>query len=336
MGAHAPEPNPKKRPLTDPDPDFDWDYWTNLLNPPRVKRPHVSTDVVHPPAPNPASSTANPDPLMKPSGPSSIAPIQGSWENHFINNAAWDDVFSNKGDDDLHELLHKIGSKEYASDHELTWAHAPQPNPKEGPSTGPDPNFDWDDWMNLEDTQPPKLGSSKESGLTREKQVEHAQKPNPGLSKDPDSEWISLDDLPPPRLALPEEFGHESGHEYVTVDRVDHGQQSNPGPSTKPEHEVVTAPLPNLGSPKVSDSEPEDREVVARPPPSSDPEVHLDHQSSSEDSQPEDPQAAVDAARYAAKGKAKVERRISGTARDVGNAAQKELQPVERSLDPRE
>jgi hypothetical protein len=60
-----------------------------------------------------------------------------------------------------------------------------------------------------------------------------------------------------------------------------------------------------------------------------DPELHLDYESLSIDFQPVDPQVAI----YAAKGKAKESRRISGTARDVGNAAQRELQPVERSLD---
>ena len=47
-------------------------------------------------------------------------------------------------------------------------------------------------------------------------------------------------------------------------------------------------------------------------------EDQVDHQSLSADSQAEDVQAA---ARYAAKGKAKVSRHISGTASDVGNAA---------------
>jgi hypothetical protein len=70
---------------------------------------------------------------------------------------------------------------------------------------------------------------------------------------------------------------------------------------------------------------PED-EVVHGPPTSPDP----DHQSLSTDSQPVDLQAAI----YAAKGKAKVSRRISGAARDVGNhAAQGDLQPAERSFD---
>jgi len=113
----------------------------------------------------------------------------------------------------------------------------------------------------------------------------------------------------------------------------------NPRPSTEfdsdrnlmsahqPEHEEVTPPSPNLGSP----NEPED-EVVPGPPPSPDLELHLDHQSSSADSQPVDFQAAI----YAAKGKAKESRRTSGTARDGGNAVQRELQPAERSLDPGE
>jgi len=73
---------------------------------------------------------------------------------------------------------------------------------------------------------------------------------------------------------------------------------SNPGPSnpslpTEPGHEVVSE--------------------------STDPELNLDDQEVNR-------QAAI----YAAKGKAKQLRRVFGTARDVANAAQKELQPAER------
>jgi hypothetical protein len=199
-------------------------------SPPPPGFEHGWTNVVLRPAPNPASSTANPRPLIEPSGPSSTAAMQGSWENRF--NAAWDDVFSNKGNDGMNMLLRALLSLgEYGSDHESTGAHAPQPNP------------------------------------------------NP-----------------------------------------------NPRPSTEPE--VANLRLPNLvGSPKDSDSEPEDDEVVLGPPSSPDPELH---QPSSADSEPE----PVDllAAIYAAKGKAKV----AGTGRDVGNATQRELQPepAERSLDP--
>jgi hypothetical protein len=82
-----------------------------------------------------------------------------------------------------------------------------------------------------------------------------------------------------------------------------------------PEHEDLTPPLPNLGSPK----EPKN-EVVPGPPPRPDSELHSDDQSSITDSQLD-----LLAAIYAAKGKAKQLRSISGTARDVGNAAQREL-----------
>ena len=39
---------------------------------------HGSTSVVQAPPPNPVSSTANPNPLMRPSGLSAAAPMQGS------------------------------------------------------------------------------------------------------------------------------------------------------------------------------------------------------------------------------------------------------------------
>ena len=38
---------------------------------------HGSTSVIQAPPPNPASSIANPKPLMRPSGPSAAAPVQG-------------------------------------------------------------------------------------------------------------------------------------------------------------------------------------------------------------------------------------------------------------------
>jgi hypothetical protein len=70
---------------------------------------HGSTNVVQVPAPNPVSSTANPDTLTEPPGPSAAAAaaMQGSWENRF--NAGWDDVFSNKGHDGMYMLLRALG-----------------------------------------------------------------------------------------------------------------------------------------------------------------------------------------------------------------------------------
>jgi len=134
--------------------------------------------------------------------------------------------------------------------------------------------------------------------------------PNSGLSihplADPNFDWnywANAED-PPPRPVALKEVGQASGY-------------APSPPLAEPEHQVVSpsSQLSSLGLPK----EPEDH-VVPGP----------DHQSLSADSQWDDRQAAI----YAAKGKAKVTRRISGTAGDVGNAAQRELQPAERSLDP--
>jgi hypothetical protein len=93
-----------------------------------------STNVMQAPAPNPESSTANPDALLEPTG--SSAGMQGPWEDRFI--VAWDDVFSNKGDDDeVHRILHALTSTDYDPDHELTGSHVL-------PWT--DPDFNWDYW----------------------------------------------------------------------------------------------------------------------------------------------------------------------------------------------
>jgi hypothetical protein len=93
-----------------------------------------STNVVQAPAPNPASSTANPYPLMEPTSPSSA---QSLWRGRL--NAIWDDVWSYKAKYELHGPLYTPTSSAYASsgygsDNEFTKAHAPQPNPD------PDPN----------------------------------------------------------------------------------------------------------------------------------------------------------------------------------------------------
>jgi hypothetical protein len=340
-GAHAPQPNPNKRPLTDPDPDFDWNYWTNLEDP-------------RPPGPAPPKRLK------------------------------------------LFGQVH-----EYQVEHDVQ-----QPNPKGGPSTGADPNFDWNYWMNVED--PPPLGSASPKGFgqAHNYQVEHVQQhvqqPNPGPSTDSNFDWIRLDDKLRPRPASPPkeidlarwgiplsddssnprlttkpdsdhnlmaahqppapyppsstEFDKDHDvnppspyapsrtevHPYSYPGSVAHPPSPGTGSLIEVKPEVVTPPSPgtgslievksevmtppssNVGSPK----EPEN-EVVHEPPPT--PEL-TDPESLNADSQSVDIQAAI----YAAKGKAKVSRRISGTARDVGNAAQRELLPAEMSLDPGE
>ncbi|KAF8502828.1 hypothetical protein F5888DRAFT_1120726 [Russula emetica] len=323
---------------------------------------HGSTNVVQSPAPNPASSTTNPDPLIE--GPSSTAALQGSWEYHF--NAAWDDVFSNKGDDEFSFWpQHNPSLTEHGSDHELTGAHAPQPNlnpnPKKRPLTDPEPDFDWNYWMNKvnkEDPPRPRPAPPKEFGQTHESQpaseVEHVQQPSPGTAPEEESlseeeltsedEWAALDSLDKlirQRPASPKEFGQ--AHEY----QVEHVQQPKPGPSADPDFNwhywmnLEDAPpsrpssklsIPESSKPELSKSGPSNLESSnpepSNPGPSNpslptEPELHPNDQPLSADSQMDDVQAAL----YAAKGKGKQLRRISGTARDVGNAAQRELKP---------
>ncbi|KAF8502831.1 hypothetical protein F5888DRAFT_1800384 [Russula emetica] len=303
---------------------------------------HGSTNVVQSPAPNPASSTANPDPLIE--GPSSTAALQGSWEYHF--NAAWDDVFSNKGDDEFIEPADIPALTPYDSDHELTGAHAPQgpqPNPKKRPLTDPDPDFDWGYWMNKDSPPRPRPAPPKEFGQAHEYQieVEHVQDespwPSPGTSTE--EEWATFDALNKvllPGPASPEEFSQ--AYEY----QVEHVQQPKPGPSADPyfnwdywmnlKDPPPSRPSPSkLSIPESSNPGPSNLESsnpeplnpgTSNPSLPTEPELRPDDQSLSADSQMDNVQAAL----YAAKGKAKQLRRISGTARDVGNAAQRELQ----------
>jgi hypothetical protein len=258
-----------------------------------------STNVVQPPAPNPASSTANPEPLMDPSScSSSISSRQGLWARGNCLRVSWSNILEALRDMDLHDDglhgdgLHGDGLTEplfslglgSSSGQEYKWVHAPQPNPS--------PNLN-------------RIPNSR---------------PSIDPSADPNFDWEYWMNAehPPLGSASPEEFSQ--AHRYQ-VDPLNPPSTSGYAPSPpEPEHEVVTpSPLPsNLGSPKAED------EAVARPPSSPNPELPLDHQSLSADSQLVDLQAAI----YAAKGKAKESRRISGTARDVGNAAQRELQPA--------
>ena len=173
-------------------------------------------------------------------------------------------------------------------------------------------------------------------GLTTPLLPQRIPKPDPKPLKDPDDDfdwdsWLNAPD-PPPR-SPPKEFG--AAH-WSKVDPAHPPSTSGYGPSPPlsmpEENEAVTPPsaAPDLEPQKEPESE-----VLNEAPPRLDPELHLDPQSLSTDSQLAD-DADLQAARYAAKGKAKESRRIHGTARDVGNAVQRELQPAERSLDSRE
>ena len=255
---------------------------------------------------------------------------------YYNNDAAWDDIFSNKGHDEVDGLPHALASTEHDSNHELMEAHAPQPNPKKRPLTDPDPdlppqlkqlklfgevlgdqvkhvqqpdpgpladpNFDWNSWMSLEDLPPPKPVSPKELSQIHEAEVEHAQNPNPALSTV--TEGISLDDPLLLSLASLNEVGLT--HQY----QAEHVPQSDQGLTTRPEHTVVISPLPYLVSPEAL----WDEEEVLRPPSSPDPEYNSDDQSWGVGSQPVNLLSAI----YVAKGKAKALRSVSSTTRDVG------------------
>jgi hypothetical protein len=283
---------------------------------------HGSTNVVQSPEPNPASSTANPGLLTEPSSPSSTVAIPDSFQDRF--NAAWDNRKSDKGSVTSMEPLFTPGPSEYGSDDDLEWATAHLPSLKLSPSRilepspDADANFDWHYWSTAPSPPKPSLpnsfggfghvqqsdagpstrpdpihnwyepASSNEFGLPPEHQVGNPWA-QPSAGADPNFDWdhwMSLDD---PLTPSP-----KSGS----------AKETYPGSPKEPENEVAPGKSPT--------------------PESTDPELNSDHQSSSTDSQLADSQAAAQAAAlYAAKGKAKQMRRISGTARDVGNVAQR-------------
>jgi len=315
---------------------------------------------VQAPAPNPVSSTANPNPLMEPA-------LSPSWTS-FPHSSGSE---TSESTESHSPLLTPTLEGYYVLNQGVMEAHAPQPNPnlnlnpKKRPLTGPDPDldFDWAYWMNLGDPPPKRPVLSKEFDQGDGHQVVHApvQQPDPGPPTNSDFDRIY--DPMPVSVAHPPSTGaglptepHEAGSppNPVSAEVPEHGAATPPlrgwaglpevpepnlgsGWPEVPEHEAATPPLPNLGSewPEVPEHEaatppllnlgwagwPEglENEVVHGPPPSpksTDPELHLDHQSLS---QPTDILAAI----YKVKGKSKVEsRRIS---RDVGDVAQREL-----------
>ena len=247
--------------------------------------------------------------------------------------------------------------------------HVQQPNA--GP-TGADPDFDWNRWMSEDDPlalapRPLATSPQKEVGPL----AAHQPPPYPLSSTELDKEHDVNQPLPyapaatdfysysypgsvahppvPPSAWLPKVPDSEvtppsPGAGSPTVSEHKEVTPSSPGAGslTVPEHEEATPPSPDLGSPK----EPEN-EVVPGPPPTpelTDPEhtSNSDPQSLSTAVQPEDLRAAMyanedlQASMYAAKGKGKESRSMAGTARDVGIAAQRELQATKRPLDPGE
>ena len=187
---------------------------------------HVSTNVVQAPEPGPASSTANPGPLMGPSSPSSIEanPDLDSFQNRF--DEAWNRKYSDKDSDTSKETIFTPGTSQFGSDEEPEWATGKVSSLPLAP--GADPNFDWHFWSTK--PSPPKY-----IGLAPEHQMGHSgQQSDAGPSTvpgpdfegpDPNFDWAKWMSDP----ESPKGIGLAPEHQMV------HGQQPNPGPSTDPD-----------------------------------------------------------------------------------------------------
>jgi hypothetical protein len=224
-------------------------------------------------------------------------------------------------------------------------SRTPNPNPKKRPWTDPDPDFDWNFWIdevNKDSPPRPRPAPPKEFGQAHEYQpvseVEHVQQPSPGTSSpgtstDEEFGWINFDDFatilhpgPASDSESPKEFAGQA-HEYQ-VEQPNSGLSADPDfdwnhwmnledpPPSRPSESSSKPSIPESSNPGPSNP------GTSNPSLPTEPELHPDDQSLSADPQMDDIQAAI----YAAKGKGKQLRHISGTARDVGNAAQRELQ----------
>ena len=288
-GAHSPLPKlpagPKPRPSTDS--KFDM----SMLDPPPAKpalsNPSIKSGFYLKPWIN-KLDFKNPSPA----GPASSNP-------------------SIKSGFHLKDWINKLNLK----DTSLARPASSKPSTKSGSSWKP-----WTDkLLNLKDPSPPRPASSKpsssqpstESGpnwkywpnplnvmdpLTPEARLALSKPSNPKPSTDSDFDWdywANLKDPPP------------SG--------TSSSKSSNPGPSNpgKPNPMAHQPPRPL----RIVES-PQEPENAVAPGPSPTP-----GSTNPAESQPADPEAAA-AALYAAKGKAKQARRIFGTARDVGDAAE--------------
>ena len=281
---------------------------------------HGSTNVIEEPAPNSASTAANPGhALVEQTSPSSVVSPMPEWEG----------IVPAGPDDQLHGPPPTPSSSNIGSDNEITEiteTHSPQSNPKLNPSpaANSDSDFDWEHWQNKVDTPPrpptpakpvnwkywinPLNFMSPLSPETTLSTLKPSTKWNtkPSSSSSSSSGWKSfLKKLKNP-LAKPSKSG-----------QLDPGP-SNPGSSSTkfaPRMPSPKAGPPTIRSPKI-------------PPP------NIATQLSSADlpgadSQALDPQADA----YASKGDAKTLRRISGASRDVENAAQREVGSAGRSLE---
>jgi len=321
---------------------------------------HGSTNVVQAPGPNPASSTANSGLSTEPQLPgghdewhnvpldSQTSSMHGPLPklpnpNPRPSTDSGIDSNSRTNLKDTAPLRPATLNPKPATDN-FDWNY--WTNLKDSPPASPKPSnsksgFKWFNKLRLLDPLP-RPGSSKPSNpkpstKSGSSWLDKLSKldplPRPGLSKPYNSmpnpkpstksrldwldKWASWVD-PLPRPARPAAASSKSLKSYP----------SDPGPSTSGSFDSMASPRPlealrikPLKPGSANQNEAVDKEVVHRPPPTPEPtglEYHSDHSSLSTDSQPLDLQAIV----YAAKGKAKQARSISGAARNFGNASE--------------
>jgi hypothetical protein len=284
--AKAPKsnPNPNPMPSTDPNPNFDWDHWRNMESPPRQK---------------------------------------ATWPNVPKSKQIWIPKPSPDADPDF--------DWKYWMTMESPPRQKPAP-PKEfglapaylypSPSTESDKETDYD--LDLENPlalapppRPamPKPGPSNPSLSTELDSDRNLMAANRPLSSLSSTEFASDHDnvnppSPPPRIYSQSDPGSSPLSYSPRPTRIySYSDAGSPNEPASPDAELRK--LPEEG-------------MLIGPPPSpasTDPDVQFDHQSSSTapGAQPVNPEAQDLA--YSLKGKGKVLRRVSSTARDVGNAA---------------
>ena len=317
---HGPT-NAVQAPVPDPAP-------SDAHAPPNLAPPgpdHGLTNVMQAPAPNQVSSTTNPIPLIilssSESSPAASSALSDS------EDYGW--LFKPEGDDKIdtatssgHGLDHELSSVPTGPDHGSTdVVQAPTPDPVSS-TAKPNQLMKPSSSKSLP-IESSALSDSKYKWLSEPEgtqiidfklsQPNSNKRPSTDMDPDPDYVW-GLWKAYADRLRA----GLGQTSEYQAV----HVQQPAPGPSRDSGFDLNYPPVPApvVHPPSTSAGLPTQPEH----------EVVIPSESSPNPTQPVDLQAAV----YAAKGKQKESRRISGTTRDVGNAAQRELQSDESSLDP--
>ncbi|KAF8491685.1 hypothetical protein F5888DRAFT_1892057 [Russula emetica] len=159
---------------------------------------HGSTNVVEAPAPNPASSIANPDSLMEPSSCSSSTSSMHARGNCIANFIAVLEDPAYQGFD-----MSNIHGRPLLQESLLN-PFVPPPNPKPWPVA--DPDFDWMHWMNADDPPPAEAHWYQVDPMNPPSTSGHAPGPPP---TEPENEVVT-----PPSLDLgsPKEPEGEVGH----------------------------------------------------------------------------------------------------------------------------